>query len=164
VRVASGRRRAVAGLRDNSTTMARPSKFKPEFTEQARKLCRLGATDGEMADFFGVVVSTFHLWKLQHPEFAKALKAAKAAADERVVRSLYQRAVGYEHDDVDIRVVGGKIRTTKLRKHYPPDTTACIFWLKNRQQQEWRDRTDHTLGGANGGPVVLQLSKADETL
>jgi hypothetical protein len=155
VRVASGRRRAVAGLRDNSTTMARPSKFKPEFTEQARKLCRLGATDGEMADFFGVVVSTFHLWKLQHPEFAKALKAAKAAADERVVRSLYQRAVGYEHEDVDIRVVAGKLTKTKLRKHYPPDTTACIFWLKNRQRGDWRDTQEHEHANRDGVPFAV---------
>jgi hypothetical protein len=138
--------------------MARPTKFKPEFTDQAKKLCKLGATDAEMASFFGVVVSTFHLWKLQQPGFAKALKDAKVAADERVVRSLYQRAIGYEHDDVDIRVVKGRVVKTQLRKHHPPDTTACIFWLKNRQSGEWRDRHEHALGGDAGAPPIRSES------
>ncbi|MEY2873656.1 MAG: hypothetical protein RLZZ373_1027 [Pseudomonadota bacterium] len=135
--------------------MARPTKFRPEFADQAKKLCKLGATDAEMASFFGVVLSTFHLWKLQHPEFAKALKDAKAPANERVVRSLYQRAVGYEHDEVDIRVVAGEIVQTTVRKHYPPDTTACIFWLKNRLPGEWRDRTEHELANRDGVPFAM---------
>lgn len=131
----------------------RPSKYEPSFAAQAEKLCKLGATDMEVADFFGVDVRSIYRWKAEFEDFCQALKAGKDAADERVVRSLYARANGYEHDEVDIRVVSGEIVQTPIRKYYPPDTTAAIFWLKNRRKEEWRDKIDHELGGPNGGPI-----------
>lgn len=133
--------------------MARPSSYKPEFAEQAGKLCLLGATDMEIADFFKVDVRTIYRWKGEHEAFCQALKAGKDEADERVVRSLFARANGFEHDEVDIRVVAGKIVKTPIRKHYPPDTVAAIFWLKNRRKEDWRDKIDHEHGGPNGGPI-----------
>lgn len=136
--------------------MGRPSKYKPEFAEQAKKLAVLGATDAQLADFFEVSVSTINLWKIEHEEFSESLKLAKEEADKRVEHSLYQRAMGYEHDEVDIRVVAGELKTTPIRKHYPPDTTACIFWLKNRKPQEWRDKIETELSGPNGGPIKTE--------
>lgn len=127
--------------------MARPTKFKPEFVAQAEKLCRLGATDIEVADFLEVDVRTLYRWKGEHEEFCQALKAGKDVSDERVERSLFSRATGYEHDEVDIRVVGGGIVETPIRKFYPPDTTAAIFWLKNRKPEQWRDKTESTVTG-----------------
>jgi hypothetical protein len=140
--------------------MARPSKYKPEFVAQAEKLCKLGATDLEIADFFEIDVRTLHRWKAEHDEFCHALKVGKAQADERVERSLFSRANGYEHDEVDIRVVGGEIIQTPIRKFYPPDTTACIFWLKNRKPAEWRDKVDQTVSGPDGGPI-RQISRIE---
>lgn len=124
----------------------RPSKFKPEYVEQSVKLCKLGATDREIGDFFEVDERTVKRWKVDYPEFAEALKTAKAEADTRVVESLYRRACGYEHDDVHITTFEGEVIETPIVKHYPPDTVACIFWLKNRQPDEWRDvkAVDHT--------------------
>ena len=122
--------------------MARPSKYKPEFIAQAEKLCRLGATDIEVADFFDVDVRTLYRWKGEQEAFCQALKAGKDVSDERVERSLFSRATGYEHDEVDIRVLGGEIVQTPIRKFYPPDTTAAIFWLKNRKPAQWRDKQD----------------------
>lgn len=133
--------------------MGRPSKFRPEFVQQAEKLCKLGATDLEIADFFEIDVRTLHRWKADNTEFCHALKAGKAEADERVERSLFARANGYEHDEVDIRVVNGEVVQTPIRKLYPPDTTACIFWLKNRRPDLWRDRVEQTIQGPNGGPI-----------
>lgn len=133
--------------------MARPSKFKPEFVEQAKKLCALGAIDAELANFFGVAVSTVALWKVQHKEFSDALKVGKVQADRRVESALYRRAIGYEHDEVDLRVVGTKLVKTPIRKAYPPDTTACIFWLKNRKPNDWRDKHEHEHGGKDGKPI-----------
>ena len=125
--------------------MARPSSFKSEYVKQAEKLCRLGATDIELADFFGVDARTLYRWKNENAAFCQALKLAKQEADNRVERSLYERATGYERDEIDIRVVGGDIVQTTIRKFYPPDTTAAIFWLKNRNPAEWRDKQEVNL-------------------
>lgn len=135
--------------------MARPSKFKPEFVSQAEKLAKLGATDIEIADFFEVEARTLYRWKAENESFCQALKAGKAEADERVERSLYARANGYEHEEVDIRVVDKAIVQTTIRKYYPPDTTACIFWLKNRKPAEWRDKVETELTGKDGGPIQV---------
>jgi len=135
--------------------MARPSKYKPEYAEQANKLCALGATDAQLADFFQVAVSTINLWKLEYPEFSESVKVPKEQADDRVEQSLYRRAMGYEHDEVDIKVVGGEIIQTPIRRYYPPDSTAMIFWLKNRRPAEWRETKAVELTGKDGGPLEI---------
>lgn len=131
--------------------VGRPTAFKPEFVEQAKKLCALGATDVEMADFFGTTITTIKNWKSRYPEFLASLKLGKEAADDRVATSLYQRAMGYTHEAVKIFMPAGAKKPVLVpyREHVPPDTTACIFWLKNRRQQEWRDiqRVEHGEAG-----------------
>lgn len=145
----------------------RPSKFKAEFVAQAEKLCKLGATDIEMADFFGVDVRTLYRWKTESAEFCQALKTGKDEADDRVERSLFARANGYEHDEVDIRVVDHAIVQTPIRKYYPPDTVAAIFWLKNRRPAQWREMKALEVTGADGGPiqskVTVDASKLSDT-
>lgn len=126
----------------------RPTKYKPEFAAQAAKLCELGATDAQLADFFEVSVSTVNLWKVTHKEFSESIKVPKATADERIEQSLYRRAMGYEHDEVDIRVIDHALVQTPIRKYYPPDSTALIFWLKNRKPTEWRDKMEQEHSGA----------------
>lgn len=120
--------------------MARPTSYKEEYAEQAFKLCLLGAKDTELGDFFGVSEQTINSWKQKFPEFLEALKTGKASADANVAHSLYRRALGYSHPEDDIKVVSGVVVATPTVKHYPPDTTACIFWLKNRDKENWRDR------------------------
>jgi hypothetical protein len=119
--------------------MARPSKFKPEFIEQAKNYVSLGATDEQMASFFSVAVSTFYLWKAEHPEFSEALKLSKEEYDSRIEISLAERAMGYSHPEDKIFFKDGEVTTVSTTKHYPPDTTAAIFWLKNRKSAEWKD-------------------------
>lgn len=119
----------------------RPTSFKPEFVEQARKLASLGATDREAAEFFDVAESTLYLWKHTQPEFSEALKVGKEVADERVIQSLYRKAVGYTYDAVKMHVVEGVVAITPYSEHVPPSDTAGIFWLKNRRPNEWRDKT-----------------------
>lgn len=145
-------------------TRGRPSKYKPEFAQQAAKLCKLGATDIELADFFEVEVRTLYRWKSEHDDFCQSLKTGKESADERVERSLFARATGYEHDEVDIRVVEGKIVETPIRKFYPPDTGACIFWLKNRRQGDWRDKLQQEHSGPNGEPLAASAPVFNVTL
>jgi hypothetical protein len=122
------------------TNAGRPSSFRPEYIDTVKKLCLLGATDKQMADIFGVAESTFNKWKIDHPEFSESLKEGKEIADAQVASSLFNRALGYSHNEDDIRAVNGEIVITPTIKHYPPDTTACIFWLKNRQPKLWREK------------------------
>jgi hypothetical protein len=131
----------------------RPSAFKPEYCDQARKLCLLGSTDAELADFFEVCEDTINEWKKTHSEFSVSIKKGKAQADANVADRLYQRAMGFEHPEVDIRVVDHAIVQTPITKIYAPDPTAAIFWLKNRQRSKWRDKIDTELTGPNGGPI-----------
>lgn len=143
--------------------VGRPTKYQDSYPEQAEKLCKLGATDAELADFFNVVESTLNLWKVEYPEFSEAIKAGKTLADANVADRLYQRAMGFEHDSEEIKVVsdgqgaGSSIERVPIRKIYPPDTTAAIFWLKNRQRDKWRDKTETELTGKDGGPVQNEL-------
>lgn len=143
----------------------RPSAYRKEFAQQAKKITLLGATDMDLADFFGVAISTINLWKLKHPEFSESLKVGKDSADERVISSLYHRAIGYSHPEVDIRAVDGVIVQTPLTKHYPPDTTAAIFWLKNRRKEEFRDKVDVNHDVEEGGPLAALMGQlAGKTL
>ena len=125
----------------------RPTKYKAEYAEQVYKLCLLGHTDAEIALFFEVNEDTVNEWKKVHPEFSESIKRGKQFADGNVADSLYQRAMGYSHEDVDIKVIEGNIVMTPLIKHYPPDTAAAIFWLKNRQKAKWRDKQDLSIEG-----------------
>lgn len=136
--------------------MARPTRFKPEYSEQAFKLCLLGATDKDLGAFFEVDERTINRWKDDHGEFCQSLKDGKDRADATVAQSLYRRALGYTHDAVKIVADAktGAEHIVPYTEHYPPDTTACIFWLKNRQKDRWRDRQE--VSGPNGGPIQIQ--------
>ena len=138
----------------------RPSKYRPEFCEQAKKLVALGATDLQLANFFEVSEQTIYTWKQNYPEFLEALKLSKELCDSQVERSLFQRAMGYSHPEVKVFQSNGEIITHEVIKHYPPDTTAMIFWLKNRNPQEWRDRVEHT--GKDGGAIeITDINEVD---
>lgn len=135
----------------------RPTDYKPEYAEQAEKLCRLhGATDKDLAEFFEVGVRTIARWMTKHPEFRQACKNGKEPADDRVERSLYIRATGYSYDAVKIFMPAGATEPVYAPyvEHVPPDTTAMIFWLKNRRPAEWRDKVHQEVTGANGAPLV----------
>lgn len=141
----------------------RPPEYNPKFASIAEQMCLLGATDQELADAFGVSARTIYAWKHEHIEFSSALKAGKEVADERVERSLYQKAIGYEQDEVKIFMPGGASEPVyaPFRAKVAPDTTAAIFWLKNRRSKEWRDKqeVEHS-----GGLRVLPVDPSDERL
>ncbi|MGL5681680.1 MAG: hypothetical protein ACRDDZ_01330 [Marinifilaceae bacterium] len=130
----------------------RPSRYKPEYCEQAEKLCLLGATNERLADFFGVTVSTISMWITTHIEFSDALKEGRECADMKVAKSLFQRAIGYEITETHeinkpVKIDDGEfetvtIETKRVTKQVAPDVTAQIFWLKNRRPDLWRDRKE----------------------
>lgn len=122
--------------------LGRPTAYKDEYAEQARKLCLLGHTDAELAEFFEVSEQTINAWKKAQPAFLESIKNGKASADSEVASKLFHRATGYEHPEDDIRAVDGAIVITPTIKRYAPDTAAAIFWLKNRQRDKWRDKQE----------------------
>lgn len=138
--------------------MARPTKYKKEYAQLAYNYCLLGATDVQLAAYFDVEEKTINNWKKSQPQFLQSLKDGKAKADANVALSLYQRATGYSHTDTDIRVIDGEIYMTEIMKHYPPDSTSMIFWLKNRQQ-DWKDKQTHEVEMPEGVNFNFHIGK-----
>ena len=128
--------------------MARPTKYKPRFVKDAFKYALLYATDEDMARCFEIDVATLNRWKRKYPKFCAAIKEAKEQADAKIADSLYQRAHGYSHPETIYMTVtgprgtGSHIEKIETIKHYPPDATSMIFWLKNRQPKLYRDKQD----------------------
>lgn len=150
IKAAADRAEGIKPEPESKHPGGRPAKYKDTFAKQAEKLCVLGATDEDLADFFEVSVRTIIRWKSEHEEFCQALKVAKEEADNRVERSLYQRAVGYSFDSEKVFNYQGEIVRAQTREHCPPDTTAQIFWLKNRRPEQWRDKHDVEHSGSIG--------------
>ena len=123
--------------------MGRKSAYKEEYNQLAENYALLGATDKEMADLFGVTERTLNQWKKDYPEFLQSLKKGKSIADANVASRLYNRAIGYSCKATKFATSEGRITDSKeYTEHYPPDTTAAIFWLKNRQPEKWRDKKE----------------------
>ena len=127
------------------------------YPDQARKLCRLGATDVEIADFFEVNPTTIYEWKNVHEPFSKALTRGKEQADDRVERSLYQRAVGYDYPAVKIFMPAGAPAPVyaEYKEHHPADVGAAKMWLSNRRGEEWREKVTHGNDPDNPLPAAL---------
>lgn len=140
----------------------RPKKYKKEYNDQVYKLCLLGATDKEIADFFNVTEQTVNNWKQSEPEFFEPLKRGKMEADTEIAKALYHRAKGYSHSDVHISNYQGEVTITPIVKHYPPDTGAAMAWLKNRQPDKWRDKQEieHS-GGLDNTNINIDAAALD---
>lgn len=149
----------AAEAEDDTPKLGRPTEYDPAFDDKAKALCEGGAKDDELAEEFGVSVRTINRWKVAHPTFRQSIKDAKDIADERVKRSLYHKALGVEYEEMQaiklkkITYADGKkvseeefIELVPIKKFMPADTTAGIFWLKNRKRQEWQDVQKHEHG------------------
>ena len=129
------------------------SKYKEEYNELAYNYALLGVTDKQLAEFFSVAESTINLWKIEHPTFSESLKRGKGQADAMVAKSLFNRALGYSHPETKIATRDGQITDTlDVEKHYAPDPTAAIFWLKNRQPDIWRDKKEIVMDNTSVTP------------
>ena len=156
-----------------SNEVGRPTKYDESYNDQVYRLCLLGATDKDIALFFGVCEATINNWKLEFPEFLESLKKGKELADMHVAQKLFDRATGavikqqQAHKVKRVIYDKGKkveeyeeIEVVDLMQEQPPDTTALIFWLKNRKSTQWRDKIDHdvtTNGEKINQPTVIEL-------
>ena len=126
----------------NPQTSVRPTQYKEEYVKQAYNLCLLGATTDDLARSFGVSTTTIENWMGKYPDFLGALKAGKEEADALVAKSLFKRAIGHSVPETKVFNNQGEIITHEVERHIPADTTAAIFWLKNRNPARWRDRVE----------------------
>jgi hypothetical protein len=109
----------------------------------ARKCCERGMTDMEVADMLGIGLATLYRWKAEHPAFSRVFKLGKVEADDRVERSLYSRAIGYDYIAEKAAMTRHGQKTMRYRQHIPPDTAAAVWYLKNRRPDRWRDAHRH---------------------
>ena len=138
----------------------RPSRYNPELhPDTARSLARKGKTNQQIAEALGVNLDTVQTWINTYPEFSEALKEGKAPADAKVERCLFQRAIGYKITEKKvIQLPDGTVRKEVTEKEIAPDTTAQIFWLKNRLPGEWRDKVQQEITGKDGAPIKTETT------
>lgn len=154
----------------------RPSLYKEEYASLAFNYCLLGATDEDLATFFEVQKSTINNWKNDYPEFLDSIKKGKVQADAIIASSLYNRAKGaiinqqqafkvkrVSYNDKGNRIETESIEIVDLQQEQPPDTTAAIFWLKNRNPNNWRDKTSTELTGKDGKDLISSIQIIDKT-
>lgn len=141
-----------------------PTKYKPEYNKQAYKLCLLGYTDAELAEFFEVCEDTIHNWKKEYPEFFESVNAGKNIADAEVAESFLKRAKGYRYEEVTYEKIvlednkeeeidSELYKKKVVVKELPPDAGAALNWLKNRQPKKWRDKVEHGLTNKEGDDI-----------
>lgn len=106
------------------------------------RLIKEGKTEDQIAEIIGVCRTTLNNWKGKHPKFLYAVRESRQIADEMVEAALFGRAVGYSHAEEKVFCSDGVIVTHETVKHYPPDTTAAMFWLRNRQPDRWKEKTE----------------------
>lgn len=128
------------------TKLGRPPKYRKEFARIAGALCRRGATDLELAEEFDVTTVTIWRWTVQHEEFCSAVKVAKNSFDDRIERSLAQRAVGYSYNTEKVFNFQGEIVRATVVEHVPPDVSAARLWLTNRRPDRWQDISKREVG------------------
>lgn len=110
---------------------------------------RDGLIDEQIFTNMGIKKTTYYNWKNAYPEFKEALLKGKMVVDRQVENALFKAALGYEFEEVTtfIEIVDGKQKkkVKKVIKHIPPNTTAQIFWLKNRKRKVWTNEENRSI-------------------
>jgi len=120
----------------------RPTRYRSEYAEIARKACTEGATNATLATRLAVARGTVDNWIATIPEFGEAVGKGRAIADDAVVSALYARATGFKQPAIKFFHYRGETKREEHTVHLPPDTHACIFWLRNRRPEEWREKRE----------------------
>lgn len=128
--------------------------LEPDNLLKLQAWARDGLTDEQIAQNIGIRRETLYVWKKRYPNISNALKKGKEIVDIQVENALLKRALGYSYNEVirervlDQETGEYSLEITKtIKKEVVPDTTAQIFWLKNRKPEQWRDRKETELSG-----------------
>lgn len=140
---------------DGGDDVARTARWERWLTDEALTKIQGWARDGliekQIAHNMSISVTTLTDWKKRFPQILEALQKGKEVVDREVENALYKRALGYWVTETKtITMPDGDVRTEEIHKHIAPDTTAQIFWLKNRKPDQWREKNDLTLTPSNG--------------
>lgn len=92
--------------------------LEPEGLLKIEGWARDGLTDEQIAHNMGISAKTLYNWKEKHLQILHALKRSKDVADRQVENALFENAIN-------------------------GNTTAQIFWLKNRKPDKWRDKQEY---------------------
>jgi len=154
----------------------------PEFDEavceRVKNYCLLGASNHQIAEFLGISASSFPNYCERFPQLREALRAGRTEADATVAKSLFRRATGYSQPAIRIfrqRVVQSmncsdsssetiteyETVTVPYYEHYPPDVSACVFWLKNRHPEMWRDKDNNQPPAEDTVEFTMKIGHAD---
>jgi transcriptional regulator with XRE-family HTH domain len=142
----------------------RPSKYDPlRHPDIIGTLARKGLTDEQIAHDLGISRKTLSVWKKVYVAVDDTLKEGKLLADGKVEASLYRRACGYSYTErKTIEFPDGSTRKEITEKVVAPDVTAGIFWLKNRQPENWRDVQRQELTGPGGEHLLVKVIRIPE--
>lgn len=134
--------RKVLGNRSHFNK-GRPTDYDPAMDEIVESLLMLGTQVQHICAILGISQYSYYNWAQKYKTFAQAILTGRELADARVAKSLYHRAVGYTHPEEKITVTkDGEVIRTPTLKHYPPDTSAGIYWLNNRSRGKWKSTVD----------------------
>lgn len=138
------------------------SGFNDKVRETILRLIKAGRTEDEISEIIGVCRRTLNNWKGEHVELLHAVREARLMADQLIEASLYQRALGYSHPEERVAISKlGDVIPYEVTKHYPPDTQAAMFWLRNRQRKRWSEKTE---GDVTVNNTVQTAGLSDEQL
>src|SRR5260221_38172 len=110
-------------------TLGRPTGYRPEYAELAGNYCRLGATNAQLSGFFKVAPRTIDNWIANFPEFATAVRGARAFADEKMWAAVFKRGIGYNVRLARTVLYKGEERTLTREVHCRADLRAAMIWF-----------------------------------
>ena len=121
---------------------------------------RDGLTDEQIAHNMGIRPSTLYEWKKKYSEITESLKKGKEVVDRQVENALLKSALGYKYTE---QTVTNKGNVVEVEKYERPNTTAQIFWLKNRKPADWREKQEVKYEGGMNVTFVDDIGDEDET-
>jgi transcriptional regulator with XRE-family HTH domain len=128
----------------------------PEGLIKIEGWARDGLTDEQISSNMGVSRSTLNEWKNKYSVISDTLKRGKDIVDRQVENALLKRALGYTYEEVTYE---NDVEVKRVRKEVVPDTTAQIFWLKNRKPDEWRDKQNIEHSGETGVRIINDIPR-----
>ena len=124
---------------------------------------RDGLTNEQIANNIGINVKTLYEWKNKESNISNALKKGKEVIDFEVENALLKRALGYTITINEQKIdKDGCVHDTKRDVHIPGDTTAQIFWLKNRKKEQWREKQEYSVENAPTKIMIVNSLPKDD--